>query len=70
MKPHCSKCGKRIWFWQIRWALSNYNENPHDYWHLKCARPSHELCTNNIDELNSYMDSIINFSFDYERKLQ
>ena len=61
MKVGCSKCGKRIWFWQGRWSLSNVNEKPHDYWHTKCAKPLYELGIFTAKEITSYLYSITNF---------
>lgn len=66
MKKRCSKCGKRIRFWQNRWSLSEVNKKPHDYWHTKCARPLHELVPLPLKKINNYLYSITNFvSYSY-----
>ena len=63
LNKRCSKCGKRVWFWQNSWSLSHVNEKSHDYWHNKCARPVHELRNITLDVFNNYIKSITNFTF-------
>ena len=61
---NCSKCGKKIWFWQNKWSLSDPHKKPHNSWHTSCAKPLSTVMGSwmHIDDVNRYLKSITKFT--------